>query len=464
MKTFKIKKIEPVTILPKLRDYKLNQKFSNAADAGKPVMLTQKPMYLQPQAHPFSQNHGAGSPPSTASIVTPSSNMPQNPASSSYGAASSPEDYLPNATQFSSHSPALKLCESLLKTGFFETFEDFFCTHESNFMSGTESELTAITDELRDAEETKAKGKELESIHKILELGGKLLSVGKFGVAKYLFEKAARRSEEYGEEGGKGGWLELFQKARLGQWECLIVEGRKEEGIRLLEAASEKGGEESLPRTRIVEKLIEIYQRTGEEAEERGAFELTQNYYDKCARMCEEIHNEEIRMKVLLRKAQLLLKMRDHAAAIELASRCLAEAKNLSRQAQIATHRLLAEAFHTAGDLEEAAIHYKTFHEMLRGDESDAVHEAKTQAAAGLGALYWQKNNRKESLRYFHENFEECLAHARSHRQLNHARTVLGLAKGIDTLDDFNAMLVDSQLKLKDLLDFKKHKKLPSSN
>jgi hypothetical protein len=80
--------------------------------------------------------------------------------------------------------------------------------------------------------------------------------------------------------------------------------------------------------------------------------------------------------------------------------------KNKVLQFKIKFCQIIADCFNHVKDFDEAENYYKNFYELLKETEDVTLFKYKSLAADKLGKIFWQKDNRKNSIKYLIEGFD----------------------------------------------------------
>jgi len=185
-----------------------------------------------------------------------------------------------------------------------------------------------------------------------------------------------------------------------------------------------------------LKSLVGTYMVRAEEMEAGGEKEKAVEYYECCikaAQECYDAHSEGIANH---RLGKLWLQLGDTIKSISHQKAYLEYCKSVSPEDQegiVAASASLADAYHTAGDVDEAVSNLRLCLEIAEATQS---LEAQTQACNNLGLIYMKQDNFVKAVECFQRNFEiACSIGGKA--LIDNAKVNLGVAKGKSKMGKF---------------------------
>merc|ERR1719446_52400 len=185
-----------------------------------------------------------------------------------------------------------------------------------------------------------------------------------------------------------------------------------------------------------LKSLVGTYMVRAEEMEAGGDKERAVEYYECCikaAQECYDAHSEGIANH---RLGKLWLQLGDTEKSISHQKAYLEYCKSVSPEDQegiVAASASLADAYHTAADVDEAVSNLRLCLEIAEATQS---LEAQTQACNNLGLIYMKQDNFVKAVECFQRNFEiACSIGGKA--LVDNAKVNLGVAKGKSKMGKF---------------------------
>jgi len=185
-----------------------------------------------------------------------------------------------------------------------------------------------------------------------------------------------------------------------------------------------------------LKSLVGTYMVRAEEMEAGGEREKAVEYYECCikaAQECYDAHSEGIANH---RLGKLWLQLGDTEKSISHQKAYLEYCKSVSPEDQegiVAASASLADAYHAAGDVDEAVSNLRLCLEIAEATQS---LEAQTQACNNLGLIYMKQDNFVKAVECFQRNFEiACSIGGKA--LIDNAKVNLGVAKGKSKMGKF---------------------------
>jgi len=185
-----------------------------------------------------------------------------------------------------------------------------------------------------------------------------------------------------------------------------------------------------------LKSLVGTYMVRAEEMESAGNKEKAVEYYECCikaAQECYDAHSEGIANH---RLGKLWLQLGDTEKSISHQKAYLEYCKSVSPEDQegiVAASASLADAYHAAGDVDEAVSNLRLCLEIAEATQS---LEAQTQACNNLGLIYMKQDNFVKAVECFQRNFEiACSIGGKA--LIDNAKVNLGVAKGKSKMGKF---------------------------
>ena len=417
MKTFKIKRLEPVNMLPALKELQHSRKIFHApaADLAKPSEQKKR-----------------------LSMNSQDSSMMKEPPRS----------------HFVTQNNSLEFAETLLREGYFDSFESLFIACDLGTPHPIpDSEVRSVLDQVMQAEQFHVELKSIESNTKLFEIGNTFLAKKRPKNAAFFFQKGIKQLEEAlttlglpsSSSENKNLLLEVLVKLKLAYSECLFLQSKKKEATKVLEEASVQGVQGSKSLEQVIEKLIDVYQDLATDAEERKDFNSAADQLDKCVALCKQVDSRDLQVKVLLRKALLLLHMGRSFEALEVSKKCVEDSAGLSEENKANSYKLLAQSYHAKGDLDQATSNYRIYNQLTRGDGKSKLDQEAVKSSADLGVICWEKGDIEESLACFRRGFEDALEIKKSRGLTERSRVMLALASGLASQDQFRDTFIGQE-------------------
>ena len=358
---------------------------------------------------------------------------------------------------FSSQTAQKGLLKTLLAEGNVGAFADFF-NLTSKIINFSESEMEAIKADLQRVEDELYSGKRLKALRTLYDIANSYLDKDNKDLARYFFDKILTVTKKWSlDEGNTPLFDELFVKAQLGFIKCLDFKTESELALSILrEASRNKKYKES-----VISQLIELHGKMAEIEEYKGNHKMALDHYYKSLEACKETKNYDDESAVTLKIAKLLSVIEEVPKAVKLLKEGLQNAHRLRKSKpiyyEIECHRLLASCYELMNEWEDAELSYKALNELLKNVYEDKFTVYRSTANSKLGLLNWKKQNNKEAIKYFEDYFGDSLkVKPVSWKLANDARLTLGIAKGLNTFEDFAQYINMSKNKVDDVILFKK--------
>lgn len=252
-----------------------------------------------------------------------------------------------------------------------------------------------------------------------------------FDAAQTYYEKClliARESKN--SEAEAGAYCRLGQlNERSGNNEKALEYHEKYLGLANASGMEEESAE-------ALKSLVGTYMVRAEEMEAGGEREKAVEYYECCikaAQECYDAHSEGIANH---RLGKLWLQLGDTLKSISHQKAYLEYCKSVQPEDQegiVAASASLADAYHTAGDVDEAVSNLRLCLEIAEATQS---LEAQTQACNNLGLIYMKQDNFVKAVECFQRNFEiACSIGGKA--LIDNAKVNLGVAKGKSKMGKF---------------------------
>lgn len=107
-------------------------------------------------------------------------------------------------------------------------------------------------------------------------------------------------------------------------------------------------------------------------------------------------------------------------------------------------------------EVDLAYKHLEQYYEFSKNSK-EQVPNAQTNAAMQLGHFYWKKNNYNEAIKYLKIYFD-CAKNQKidkDRRVIDNARISIGLAKSMNSYNEFINTILESKRKIIDIINFK---------
>lgn len=184
-----------------------------------------------------------------------------------------------------------------------------------------------------------------------------------------------------------------------------------------------------------LKSLVGTYMVRAEEMEAAGELNKAVEYYECCiksAQECYDAHSEGT-ANHRLGKLWLQLEQNDKAIGHQKAYLEYCNAPPEDKEGIVAASASLADAYHAAGDVDEAVSNLRLCLEIA---ESTQSLEAQTQACNNLGLIYMKQDNFVKAVECFQRNFEiACSIGGKA--LIDNAKVNLGVAKGKSKMGKF---------------------------
>jgi len=252
-----------------------------------------------------------------------------------------------------------------------------------------------------------------------------------YEAAQTYYEKCLRIARESNNSEAEAGAY-----CRLGQLNERAANNEKalEYHEKYLGLANASGMEDES--AEALKSLVGTYMVRAEEMEAGGEKEKAVEYYECCikaAQECYDAHSEGIANH---RLGKLWLQLGDTEKSISHQKAYLEYCKTVSPEDQegiVAASASLADAYHTAGDVDEAVSNLRLCLEIAEATQS---LEAQTQACNNLGLIYMKQDNFVKAVECFQRNFEiACSIGGKA--LIDNAKVNLGVAKGKSKMGKF---------------------------
>jgi len=201
-----------------------------------------------------------------------------------------------------------------------------------------------------------------------------------------------------------------------------------------LSLANANGMEEES--SEALKSLVGTYMIRAEEMEAAGEKEKAVEYFVNCikaAQECYDAHSEGIANH---RLGKLWLDLNETDKSISHQKAYLEYCKSVSPEDQegiVAASASLADAYHSAGDVDEAVSNLRLCLEIAEATQS---LEAQTQACNNLGLIYMKQDNFVKAVECFQRNFE-IVCSIGGKALIDNAKVNLGVAKGKSKMGKF---------------------------
>ena len=358
---------------------------------------------------------------------------------------------------FSSQTAQKGLLKKLLTEGNVGAFADLFSiTSRVSYLS--ESDMETIQLNLEKANEELFLNKRLKALRGILDLADNYVDKDSKEIARYFYEKVLSVAKKWGiEDGNPQVFAEVYVTAQLGFIKCLDFNTESDIALSILREASRN----EKYKDSVTAQLVDLHGKMAEVEESKGNYKLSLDHYYKSLEACKDSHNYDDECPVALKIAKLLSATNEVLEAIKLLKDSLQNAHRLKKSKpiyhEIECHKQLAICYEQLHDWEEAEQSYKSLSELLKTVHEERYTVYKSTANSKLGLLNWKKENHKEAIKHYEEYFNETLkAKPRCWELTNDARLTLGVAKGLDTFEDFAQYVNMSKNKVDDVILFKK--------
>jgi len=252
-----------------------------------------------------------------------------------------------------------------------------------------------------------------------------------YEAAQTYYEKCLRIARESNNsEAEAGAYCRLGQlNERAGNNEKALEFHEKYLGLANASGMEDESAE-------ALKSLVGTYMVRAEEMEAGGDKEKAVEYYECCikaAQECYDAHSEGIANH---RLGKLWLQLGDTEKSISHQKAYLEYCKSVSPEDQegiVAASASLADAYHAAGDVDEAVSNLRLCLEIAEATQS---LEAQTQACNNLGLIYMKQDNFVKAVECFQRNFEiACSIGGKA--LVDNAKVNLGVAKGKSKMGKF---------------------------
>lgn len=368
--------------------------------------------------------------------------------------------------EFNNQNSHILICEELLKKGYLESYHDFYkiFLEKEEKINLLTKEIEFIKIKLINIEKSKIEKNYLDYLKISYELAEKYLDIKK-SISKFFFEKILNSTEKIQllitDKKTSKSLQEWYLKAKLGFIKCLDFWKESELAIKLLEEAFQSSKYSNLYKEQISEQLIDLQKKLAEKEENKENYDKALNHYNKCLNACKKVNNFELETEIALKVFQVHINKGDFKIPIDISKKYLANSHKLPKEKvlnfEIQCYKILAECYYKLNDFEEAENYYKNYYELLKNTEDTKMLNFKSEGANKLGRLFWTKGNKKQSVRYLEEFFDFSLRIDPKNRdQINESRVSLGIVQGLDSYSDFMEYLNMSKNKINDIINFKK--------
>lgn len=336
--------------------------------------------------------------------------------------------------------------EELLRNGSFQSYEDLHTALErAKEPKISPEKMTQAIKLLQKMDSELCLRQPAKTANSYLDIGAFLVEESCSRFALYFIEKANTLAKTH-----LSTFPELkktFVRTQLSLWSCLEVSERHEQGIALLEVALPFATEVGESVNDVVSKLVLSYQLKSEQFYAQENYAQSVEYYGKCAEIYERKNNAEGKTDFLLKKADALLRCGETQLAIEISEKSLKGAATISKALRVSAYKVLAEAYHKSGELDEAEISYNTIYSLMKNEAVSKTTAPDGFVTFGLGRLNWEKGRWQDAIKYFREHFEDFLDQGAPVANVNASRTLFGLAQGYDGFDSFLSLATLSEAK-----------------
>eukprot|EP00658_Telonema_sp_P-2_P007980 TRINITY_DN1297_c0_g1_i6.p1 TRINITY_DN1297_c0_g1~~TRINITY_DN1297_c0_g1_i6.p1 ORF type:complete len:433 (+),score=117.45 TRINITY_DN1297_c0_g1_i6:189-1487(+) len=245
------------------------------------------------------------------------------------------------------------------------------------------------------------------------------------------YEKCLRISKDCGNsEGEAGAYCRLGQlHESAGNNELALEHHEKYLGLANASGMEDESSE-------ALKSLVGTYMIRAEEMEAQGEQEKAVEYYECCIRSAQECYDAHSEGIANHRLGKLWLDLGETVKSISHQKAYLEYCKSVSPEDQegiVAASASLADAYHTAGDVDEAVSNLRLCLEIAEATQS---LEAQTQACNNLGLIYMKQDNFVKAVECFQRNFEiACSIGGKA--LIDNAKVNLGVAKGKSKMGKF---------------------------